>query len=367
MKKLLLLGLLIVFEAAAADLDAPYVMRTPDGKLEAWTVVQAADGPRKRVETLSPGGKITVAAVGDIPAFEVTLRPPPAAASDSVKTRARAPLFVVADTHGEYEILAGMLMRHQVIDGKLHWSFGRGYLVFLGDVFDRGAHQTEILWLIYALEAQARKAGGGVLFALGNHETMMLRDDLRYLNPKYRQSAAVLGVGTYSELFGARSVLGEWLRTRAAVLKVNDFLCLHGGISPELLERKLPLAEINRAIRAVLDDRMPGAEAERERAGFLFGEMGPLWYRGYFSNAPGGAQASIEDVDRSLRYFDVSRILVGHTRVPSVTPLFGGKVIATQVYPRRRDDGSIEFEALSIRDGIVYRARPDGSTERLAY
>ena len=29
--------------------------------------------------------------------------------------------------------------------------------------------------------------------------------------------------------------------------------------------------------------------------------------------------------------------------------------------------GSVEFEALSIRDGAVYRARPDGSTERLAF
>ena len=367
MKKLLLLGLLIAVEAAGADLDAPYVMRTPAGKFEAWTVEQTAEGAKKRVVALPPGGKFTVGAVGDLPAFEVTLRPPPPTASDTVKTRAKAPLFVVADTHGEYEILADMLVRHHVVDGKLHWSFGRGYLVILGDVFDRGAHHTEILWLIYALEAEARKAGGGVLFVLGNHETMVMRDDLRYLNPKYRQSAAILGVDSYSQLFGPDSVLGQWLRTRAAVLKVNDLLCLHGGISRELVERKLSLANINGAIRSVLDDRIPDIESERERAEFLFGEAGPLWYRGYFSDAPGGVQSRAEDIDQALRFFGVSRILVGHTRVPSITPLFGGKVIATQVYPRRREDGSVEFEALSIRDGVAYRARPDGSSERLAY
>src|SRR5262245_15402850 len=100
MKKLLMLGLLLAFEAAGADLDAPYVMRTADGKFEAWTVEQAAEGPKKRVAAISTGGKFTVGAVGNIPAFEVTLRPPPPTASDSVKTRARAPLFVVADTHG---------------------------------------------------------------------------------------------------------------------------------------------------------------------------------------------------------------------------------------------------------------------------
>ena len=360
-------GLLLATVAAAGEADGPYVMRTAAGKLEAWSVEQAADGLRKRVDPLAANARITVAAVGDIPAFEVTLRPAPPMASDSVTTRAKAPLFVVADTHGEFEIFAHMLISQHVVDDKLHWSFGRGYLVILGDVFDRGAHHTEILWLIYELEAEARKAGGGVAFVLGNHEAMVMRGDLRYLNPRYRQTAALLGVNSYSQLFGPGSVLGQWLRSKATVMKVNDLLCLHGGISRELVERKLALADVNRTVRAVLNDDPPTTDAERERADFLFGERGPLWYRGYFSDAPGGVESTAEDIDRIRKFFGVTRILVGHTRVPSITPLYDGKVIAVQVYPRHRDDGSVEFEALLIRDGALFRARPDGSNERLSY
>ena len=137
----------------------------------------------------------------------------------------------------------------------------------LGDVFDRGPNHLEILWLLYGLEAQAAKAGGGVHFVLGNHETMVLRGDLRYLNPKYVASARALGVASYSELFDARSVLGQWLRSRPVISKVNDMLCLHGGISRALLDRKLTLADINGTVRAALSGTFDDERGRRRTRG----------------------------------------------------------------------------------------------------
>jgi hypothetical protein len=237
--------------------------------------------------------------------------------------------------------------------------------VLLGDVFDRGTHQLEILWLIYELEAQARKAGGAVYLVLGNHETMVLRGDLRYLAPKYRATAQLLGVASYDRLFDADSVLGQWLRNRPTVLKLNDYLCLHGGISPELVDRRLTLAEINMAIRAVLAGREPAPGAARERADFLLGESGPLWYRGYFPAESGRAAPMDTDIDRIRRHFGIATILVGHTRVPTITSLYDGRVIAVQVYPRQDTFGNPIFEALLIRDGVRFRAWPDGRVEKL--
>jgi hypothetical protein len=66
--------------------------------------------------------------------------------------------------------------------------------------------------LIYALEAEARKAGGGVLFVLGNHETMVMRDDLRLSQSQVPAVCRDTGVDSYSQLFGPDSVLGQWLR-----------------------------------------------------------------------------------------------------------------------------------------------------------
>jgi hypothetical protein len=348
--------------AALAQADGPYVFRGTDGRSEAWSVEETSAGPQKRVRTLGPRPTITVPAVGSVPAFEVALRDSAGSARHTVTVGAASPFFVVADTHGELEILVDMLQRHEIIDGKLGWNFDRGQLVFLGDVFDRGAHQTEILWLIYKLEAEAAKAGGGVHLVLGNHETMVLRGDLRYLNPRYPRAAEVLGVGSYAELFTPQSVLGEWLRTKPAVLKINEFLCLHGGISRAVVDRKLTLADINETVRAVLN----GSAADQERADFVMKNLGPLWYRGYFPDAKDFPIATMDDIDLIRERFGVRSILVGHTPVPTITPLYGGKVIAVQVYPRRDEEtGRAIFESLLIRDGAFFRARPDGSTERL--
>jgi hypothetical protein len=361
----ILLALALCARGFAAEVDGPYVMRGTDGKLEAWAVEVTDQGARRRVTPLAPGAAITIPAVGAVPALTVKLRAVEPIAPDTVSARRGTPLFVVADTHGEYEILVQMLGAHHVIDRKLNWSFGRGQLLILGDVFDRGAHHTEILWLLYALEAQARKAGGAMQFVLGNHETMVMRGDLRYLNPKYPVSARILGFESYSGLFGPDSVLGQWLRSKPAVLRLNQYLCLHGGISPGLVDRRIALPDINATVRTLLAESVFDTDAERERAVFLLGEQGPLWYRGYFARDGAPAQATDEDVDRIREHFGVQTILVGHTSVPTITPLFDGKVIAVQVYPRRDEAGKIEFEALLIRDKAMLRALPDGRTESL--
>jgi len=353
---------LLLFAAGPAAADGPYVMRDGAG-FQALSVEAAAGEPRKRVLTLDPGASITVNAVGDVPAFAVKLREAAKPAPDEIRITGKAPLFVVADTHGEYEILVAMLRKQGVVDEQLGWKYGRGHLVVLGDVFDRGPRHTEILWLLYRLEADARRAGGGVHLLLGNHETMVLLGDLRYLNPLYVQSAEVLGVGSYSELFGNSSVLGQWLRTLPTVLKINDLLCLHAGISRALLDSGLSLHDINTGVRALLEASAPTDAAQRGE--LLLGTLGPLWYRGYFAEQSQFPTATMEDVDRTLKTFGVHRILIGHTIVSTITPLYEGKVIAVQVYPRRDDGGHASFESLVVKRDGFWRAKLDGTVERL--
>jgi hypothetical protein len=349
--------------AAAATTDGPYVIRTPAGVLEAWSVESADGTDSKQVRAVAPGVRLTVPGVGKLPAFQVTLREPAKPAPDTVAVGSAKPLFVVADTHGEFEILVDMLRAHRIVNARLGWSFGAGQLVVLGDVLDRGANQIEILWLLYELEAQARRAGGAVHLLLGNHETMVMRGDLRYMNPKYARSTAALGMSSYAQLFDAGSVLGQWLRSRPALLKLGELLCLHGGISRELLDRQWSLAEINAGVRTGLQELPPFSPAERERVEFLLGPRGPLWFRGYFANREDSGAVPLADVDAALSQFGVARILVGHTIMPTITPLYGGKVIAVQVYPSHDAAGRDRFEALLIRKGRLLRALPDGSTQ----
>lgn len=363
---LVVLLLLATGAAAAASLvDGPYVLQDAEGRWSAQWVAPGDAGPQVQRKPVATGRQMTIPAVGHLPAFRARLRPPAAVAADTVSVPSTAPIFFVADTHGEYEILVELLQKQRVIDRKLNWVLGRGHLVFLGDVFDRGPNQTEILWLIYQLEAEAAKAGGGVHLLLGNHEAMVLRGDLRYLNPKYVQSAEVLGVEAYSELFARDTLLGQWLRSKPAVLKLNGLLLLHGGISPEVVDRGLTLAQLNTAVRGTLNDDLPTPE-DQARSEFVMGPAGPLWYRGYFAGESKPALASAEDIDRIREHFGVRTILVGHTIVPTVTPLYDGKVIAVQVYPHRDEaTGAAVMEAVLLEKEAWYRARSDGTREPL--
>ena len=134
--------------------DGPYLMERAGG----W-VARSTTGDETAPEVverpLRPGDSFTVPGVGAMPAFSVRVREPDGIAQDVIALAAKTPLFVIADTHGEYEILGELLRAHRIVDERLQWSFGKGHVVVLGDVFDRGAHQIEILWLFYELQAQA--------------------------------------------------------------------------------------------------------------------------------------------------------------------------------------------------------------------
>jgi hypothetical protein len=347
--------------------DGPYVLRAADGSWHSRWIEEKSEGPQVRDRTAEIGDVVSVAAIGTLPAFEVKLRGPAQPARDEIQINARTPLFVMADTHGEFEIAAQLLQRHGVIDHRLRWSFGKGHLAVLGDVFDRGPNHTELLWLIYKLEAEAARAGGGVHLALGNHETMVMTGDDRYLNPKYPRVASLLGVERYASLWSEQSLLGQWLRSKAAVFRLGQYLCLHGGVSRELMDRGLTLSAVNQTVRSALTEQ---TAPRGEQAEFVMGQEGPLWYRGYFQAAAsrGGIKlAEQSDIELIRARFGVQAILVGHTIVPTVTALYGGHVIAVQVYPHRDEQTHAPvMEALSIgKDGRMFRARVDGTRELL--
>lgn len=349
---------------AAPLQDGPYLISQPDGSWLARSVAGDSTAPEVIDRKVAGGEVFTVAAVGALPAFQVRVRAPEKIAPDTVKLGRTTPVFVIADTHGEYQILGELLQKQKIVDVSMRWSFGKGHVVVLGDVFDRGPNQIEILWLFYELQAQAAKAGGGLHLLIGNHEAMVMGGDLRYLNPKYGRVADALGASSYAQLVGPDTLLGQWLRTRPAVLKIGDFLCLHGGISPELVERKLGLSQVNSLLRDVLNGVPLDGERESQ-ANFVMGRSGPLWYRGYFAHVAEQVATS-EEVDRMLAAFGATNILVGHTRVETVTALYGRRVVAVQVYPHRDESsGAAVMEALRIEGQRFLRADISGKSQPL--
>lgn len=346
--------------------DGPYVTPAPT---RGWLARSISSEMTPVERPIAARGEISVAAVGDVAGFTVPLRPRVSGpASDTLPLGASTRLLVLADTHGEYEIVVEFLRRQGVIDADLHWAFGDGQMVVTGDIFDRGAHQLEILWLLYKLEAEARTVGGALHVLLGNHENIMLRNDLRYLHPRYIETARILGVESYPDLFAPETLLGDWLRSRPAVLKLGDLLLLHGGISSQVLDANLTVADLNDAVRTSLQTPVARRSELDPTTALVAGSFGPLWFRGYFAD-----QATLErpymppsEVERSLTRFGVERILVGHTAMDEVTPLYGGRVIAVQVYPHRDEQTGDPILEGALRDqGRWFRVNAQGERRLL--
>jgi hypothetical protein len=328
-------------QAALPGEDGPHVMW--DGS--SAEVLRSRDGRIFRTPLPAPR-RLEVEGLPEIPLSPAGPRPP----EDALPLPER--VCVLSDLHGNREGAVSLLAAHGVVDRKLRWTWGRGHLVVVGDVVDRGDGQTELLWLLRSLETQALAAGGRVHVLLGNHETMLMRGDERYLNPVDCSSWA--GVeGGMRTLFGPRSEIGRWLRTRPAMLRLGDVLFVHGGVSPALLGQGPTIESVNRDVRAALD--APGKPP-------ILGSEGPFWYRGL---VPGGESkrpdATAGEVDAVLRAFGVRRVVVGHTTLPSVSALHGGKVLAV-------DAGLLDGkpgELLLIEKGRAFRGFADGGREPL--
>ena len=139
-----------------------------------------------------------------------------------------------SDIHGQYDLLVSLLVNNKIIDKDLNWIFGEGHLVIVGDIFDRGDKVNEILWLVYDLEGQAKEKGGRVHYLLGNHEYMVLYNDLRYIHDKYHTSSKLLDL-EYDQLYGNNTVLGRWIRSKPTIVKINDIIFTHAGISGDFI------------------------------------------------------------------------------------------------------------------------------------
>lgn len=328
-------------QAPRAGEDGPHVLW--DGAQA--EVLRSREGTVERT-SLAPPWRLPLEGLPELRLTPDGPTPPDA------ELRRPARVCALSDLHGNWHGAVALLAAHGVLGRDLRWTYGRGHLVVVGDVVDRGDGQTELLWLFRALEGEARAAGGRVHLLLGNHETMLLRGDERYLNAKYTSAWKDLP-GGHRVLYGPASELGRWLRTRPAMLRLGDVLFVHGGVSPALLEKRPAVASVNRAVRAELDaDGKP----------FHLGTDGPFWYRGLVPGAETKRpDATPEHVARALRAFGVRRVVVGHSTLPSVTALHGGMVIAVDAGLKDGKPG----ELLLLEKGRPFRGLADGTREPL--
>lgn len=336
-------------DTAAAIDDGPYVVQVDPRRYEALWVCDGKverEAHRKRRKDIAIAPRCGYGRPAVIPAQ-------PSDAESVPYDGGR--IVALSDIHGQYDLMVRLLRAHDVIDADGDWALGRDHLVITGDVFDRGDKVNEVLWLLFQLQRQAHAAGGAVHFLLGNHETMVLYDDLRYVHPKYVEVARLLG-RPYAALYGADTVIGGWLRTRPAMLKLGDTLFLHGGIAPENLDLVTGIDATNTAYRGSLGIARDTVKADPATARLYDGKRSPVWYRGYFNG-----ELATPQVQTLVDRLGLARIVVGHTTMDEVVSFHGGRVVAIDSGIKRGESGQLLF----IEDGRLTRGLLDGTREAL--
>jgi hypothetical protein len=218
-------------------------------------------------------------------------------------------VIAFADVHGAYTELTALLRAAGVVDAQLRWSAGRAHVVSLGDLLDRGSDSRKVMDLLMRLQQEAAAAGGQLHIVLGNHETMNVLGDLRYVepgeyaayvadeDPGVRQQQRTQFLARHPEVgaadferifpagyFGHRALLGpagrygRWLLGLPAAIVINDTAYMHAGPSQDLKGRSLEA--LDRDYRKAVSDYVL-AEAALRQSGLLqfeddFGRRGQL-------------------------------------------------------------------------------------------
>lgn len=253
-------------------------------------------------------------------------------------------IVAVGDVHGDFEQFVKTLRTANVIDDDNKWIGGKTHLVQTGDVVDRGPDSRMVMDLLMDLAGQALKAGGRVQALIGNHEAMIISNDLRYVHPG--EYASYGGKASYLKALRPEGKYGKWIMSHNTVIKINDVLFLHGGISPHY--SSMSIMEINETIRQEL--KKPATP----KKSISMNPKGPLWYRGL-------ALDDEEDIEELLKTlfetYGIRRIVVGHTGSKGGIRLrANGKVIMIDVGISNYYGGPAE--CLVIEKGKYFALNP---------
>jgi len=336
--------------------DGPYVLYRNNQLFVKYIVDEHGT---KKLQTdsmaLSQRKSVTLQVATDDPAKMFAVKLKDRIENEKTEYSGIGKLFIVSDIEGNFSAFRKLLQAGGIIDADYNWTFGNGHLVLTGDFVDRGSMVNEVLWLIYSLEDKAKAAGGYVHYILGNHEIMNLNGDLRYLHPKYLESAGLLGEG-FTSLIGEDTELGRWFRSKNVMEKINDILFVHGGVSAPVNRMDLSTTRLNKLVRPYYADSL--MEFKNPNLDTLYSDLGPFWYRGYYKTNPSSEE---ETVNTTLRQYKVNRIATGHTVIADTISIrFGGRVINTDVHHLGG-----HTEALLIENGNYFRVLPGGEKKQI--
>lgn len=329
--------------------DGPYILYQPDGKTRVVSVDKKGKIADTTYEVLPEDFTLHVTDHNGKFPFDVKLHP---VKRPDWQYRQPEKVFVMSDPHGRLDCVISLLQGNGIIDKEYKWSFGTNHLMVIGDIFDRGKDVPQIFWLFYKLEDEAAKAGGQVSFLLGNHEPMVLANDLRYTKGKYKLLAEKLGMD-YPKLFGPDTELGKWLGTRNTMQTIGTDLYVHAGLGREFYDHNLCIPTVNEEMSKALFMSKKERKSLSPLTAFLYGNSGPIWYRGLVRTDAKYHPMAQDSLQMVLDRYKAKHIIVGHTIFKDISTFYDGNVIGVNV-DNKENRKKKRGRALLIDKGTYY-------------
>ena len=181
-------------------------------------------------------------------------------------------VVAISDVHGAYDAMVTTLQNVGILDADLAWAGGSSRLVIVGDILDRGPRSRDAMDLLMRLEKESQAAGGYVHVLIGNHESMNMIGDLRYVskeeyaafaddeteeqrqrwfNAYLRRYASPgdeeairakfdaqfpAGYFALRQAFSSNGYYGKWLLGKPIIAVINGTAFVHGGLSPVVID-----------------------------------------------------------------------------------------------------------------------------------
>jgi hypothetical protein len=250
---------------------------------------------------------------------------------------------------------------------------------------DRGTRARDIFDLIGRLEGEAAAAGGRVHMLIGNHEEMNIlglsfdvpggiavEQFKSFLPEKYKAARekefrAKAGPEADLEPFWKKLMddpdareryfdffnefYGRWIARHNAVVKINDIVFVHGGLSESYSTYSCD--RLNSILTAELERWIRGDQSFVPR--LLHNSRGPLWYRELAS--PQNENILEDEVDKILANLGARAMVIAHTPTSFSISLdhldrFGGKIWIIDTGIWMDTDGT--KSALIIENGKIW-------------
>jgi len=269
-------------------------------------------------------------------------------------------VIAIGDLHGDYDRYLAVMKSAGLIDKGGKWKGGDTHLVQTGDITDRGADSRKIIDHLVKLSKQAKKAGGYVHMLIGNHETMNVYGDLRYVSageyaafvsknssrlqnmqwerqlewmrtntPNFEEldleayrkeweQKVPLGWVEHRLAWSPGGEYGKWVEGNQVAVQINETIFLHGGISAKYCS--LSLQSLTEQVIAAIQNY------DRSIISIVDDPLGPVWYRGLALEKEAGIFS--QTLDNILDRYGAKRIVIGHTPTGGVVwPRFDQRVV----------------------------------------